>query len=66
MNVQDHINSNKDGGDNSWLEFLEVQFGKDWRKRPLLLRNLWTQSDLQDPQRRLSADGLLKEYLTVP
>mmetsp|Transcript_15092 Transcript_15092/g.19732 ORF Transcript_15092/g.19732 Transcript_15092/m.19732 type:complete len:417 (+) Transcript_15092:102-1352(+) len=66
VDVQDHINSNKDGGDNSLLEFLEVQFGKDWRKRPLLLRNLWTLSDLQDPQRRLSVNGLLKENLTIP
>jgi hypothetical protein len=54
---------------NEWgnaLKFLEQTYGNDWRKRPLLLKNLWTANDLASPQRRLSLSGLLQENMTIP
>ena len=45
---------------------LEETYGKDWRTRPLLLRNLWSPSELADPRRRLSVPALLQENLTIP
>ena len=43
------------------LDHLKQSFGPDWRRRPLLLQNLWTKEQLQDPSRHLSLQGLLQE-----
>jgi hypothetical protein len=63
VNVQEHLPDNL-------LPYLETTFGKDWRRRPLLLKNLWTQSQLKDDQnqrrRRISLNGLLQENLVIP
>ena len=48
------------------LEYLETTYGSDWRRRPLLLKHLWTEDQLQDSSRRLSFEGLLQENLTIP
>eukprot|EP00934_Nitzschia_sp_Nitz4_P002649 Nitzschia sp. Nitz4//scaffold122_size67431//44574//45758//NITZ4_006089-RA/size67431-processed-gene-0.44-mRNA-1//-1//CDS//3329534415//2639//frame0 len=53
-------------GQSNPLEYLEKTFGKDWKERPLLLRRLWSDSELQNPNRRLSLEGLLSEELEVP
>jgi hypothetical protein len=56
-------------GTRQLLEYLETTYGSDWRRRPLLLRNLWSVSDLQHNvarPRKLSLEGLLKEDLIVP
>jgi hypothetical protein len=47
------------------VPFLEATYGIDWRRRPLLLQNLWTAANLSDPSRRLSQEGLLQEDLTL-
>ena len=63
VNVQEHLPDNL-------LPYLETTFGKDWRRRPLLLQNLWTQRQLKDDQnqrrRRISLNGLLQENLVIP
>jgi Cupin-like domain len=51
------------------LPYVEKLYGKDWRKRPLLLKGLWNTSDLlasASKIRRLSLSGLLQETMTVP
>jgi Cupin-like domain len=49
------------------LHILEVQYGADWQRRPLLLKNLWTREELDSPKRRLSTQGLLKaDLLEIP
>jgi Cupin-like domain len=51
------------------LPYLEHLYGKDWRKRPLLLKGLWNTNDLStssSKSRRLSLPGLLQETMTVP
>lgn len=49
------------------LSYLEETYGIDWRKRPLLLRNLWSATELLNPHRRLSLAGLLREdNFTIP
>jgi hypothetical protein len=48
------------------LEYLESTYGKDWRKRPVLFKNIWSQEQLQKKGRRLSVDGLLSEPLEIP
>lgn len=59
VDVQEHLND--------LSSYLESKYGIDWKRRPLLLRNLWSQSDLSNStSRRLSLEGLLKENLTVP
>jgi len=45
---------------------IEYQHGNDWRRRPLLLKNLWSQEDLSSQTRRLSLRGLLQESMTIP
>jgi hypothetical protein len=45
---------------------VEAKYGKDWRDRPLLLKGLWSATDLDSGERRLSLSGLLKENLTIP
>jgi hypothetical protein len=47
-------------------EMAEAKYGKDWRDRPLLLKGLWSASDLVRKERRLSLSGLLQENLTIP
>lgn len=47
-------------------EMVEAKYGKDWRDRPLLLKRLWSEADLDSEERRLSLSGLLKENLTIP
>jgi hypothetical protein len=47
-------------------QYLEQTYGKDWRKRPLLFKGLWTSEELNDGSRQLSLEGLLKEELRVP
>jgi hypothetical protein len=47
-------------------KYLEATYGKNWRDKPLLLQGLWNASALEDPRRRLSLRGLLKENLTIP
>jgi hypothetical protein len=64
VNVQEHL-------PDDLLPHLERTFGKDWRRRPLLLQNLWTPSQLNDDdvnnaRRRLSLHGLLQENLVIP
>lgn len=48
------------------LAYLERRYGVDWRERPLLLKNLWSASALNDSRRRLSLEGLSKENMTIP
>jgi hypothetical protein len=48
------------------LEYLTQTYGRDWRKRPLLLKGLWREDELEDRSRRLSLEGLLREELPVP
>lgn len=49
------------------LHHLEFKYGKDWRARPLLLKNLWDLEDLRsNASRRLSRTGLLEEDLVIP
>jgi len=52
------------------LDFLEASYGKDWRKRPLLLRRLWDPSSelnsTSSTSRKLSKEGLLKETMVIP
>ena len=45
---------------------VEEKYGKDWRDRPLLLKGLWSASDLSSTDRRLSLTGLLKEDIIIP
>jgi hypothetical protein len=58
VNVQEHLDD--------LLPHLEKTFGKNWRRRPLLLQNLWTKSQLNDKNRRISLNGLLEENLVIP
>lgn len=59
VNVQEHRHD--------LLSHLEATFGFDWRRRPLLLQNLWTAEELRDDKRRrLTADGLRSETLEIP
>ena len=48
------------------VEMLETRYGKDWRNRPLLLKGLWSRSELEKEGRRLSLQGLLQEDLIIP
>ena len=65
--VQDHASDDL-------LPYIESMYGKDWRRRPLLLKGLWKLDELKisntDNQlishRRLSLHGLLQENLTIP
>lgn len=57
--VQEHLND--------LVLYLETNYGKDWRKRPLLLKGLWSHEALRgDATRRLSLNGLLKENISIP
>lgn len=47
-------------------EYLNDTFGKEWRKRPLLMKGLWSHAQLRNSSRRFSVEGLLQEKLTVP
>ena len=47
------------------LPYLETTYGQDWRRRPLLLQNLWTKEELKDPRRHLTPHGLLQEETIV-
>jgi hypothetical protein len=58
VNVQDHLED--------LLPYLEETYGMDWRKRPLLLKGLWSPLELSNSTRRLSLKGLLQENLTIP
>ena len=58
VDVQEHLQD--------LLLHLEVTFGSDWRKRPLLLKGLWSAEALHNSKRRLSTEGLLLEELEVP
>ena len=58
VDVQEHLHDLK--------LHLEVTFGSDWKKRPLLLKGLWSAEALRDSKRRLSTEGLLLEELEVP
>ena len=42
----------------SALLHLKSRYGSDWRERPLLLRNLWSDEDLSSSSRRLSLKGM--------
>jgi hypothetical protein len=57
VSVQDHEDV---------LAYLDLTYGKNWRDRPLLLKNLWNAADLQDDKRRLSLSGLLQEDMKIP
>jgi hypothetical protein len=46
--------------------YLESTYGKDWMRRPLLLKGIWTLEELQSESRRLSLEGLLEEQLRIP
>ena len=60
VHVQDH-----DADDLS--SYLDETYGNDWRKRPLLLKGLWSREALEgDSNRRLSTAGLLREELEIP
>lgn len=58
VNVQDHLED--------LLPYLEETYGIDWRKRPLLLKGLWSRVELSNSNRRLSLKGLLQENLEIP
>ena len=59
VDVQQHTKSNV-------LDYLESTYGNDWRDRPVLFKNLWTPEELQNPDRRLSLQGMLSEPLEIP
>jgi len=49
------------------LQHVESTFGKDWRRKPLLLKGLWDLKELKNNKtRRLSQTGLLQEELAIP
>jgi Cupin superfamily protein len=48
------------------LSILQQRYGTDWRRRPLLLQNLWSIDDLSLATRRLSLQGLLQEPMDIP
>lgn len=48
------------------LSHLEKHYGTGWRKKPLILRNLWTEENLADSSRTLSKNGLLQLELEIP
>ena len=48
------------------LGYLEETYGRDWRKRPLLLQGLWSKQELANRTRHLSLSGLLHEPLAIP
>ena len=58
------------------LPYIENKYGKDWKRRPLLLKGLWKLDELMmtsnsynnstSTHRRLSLLGLLQENLTIP
>lgn len=50
---------------NNLSEHLKMTYGKDWQQRPLLLKGLWTELELQQP-RNLSLEGLLQNTLEIP
>lgn len=58
IDVQEHLDDP--------LSYLETTYGRHWRRRPLLLKQLWTQEQLEAENRRLSLSGLLQENLTIP
>lgn len=58
--VSDH------GSPEMLLQHLDETYGKDWRKRPLHFKELWTQTELKGANRRLNRNGLLEEPLKVP
>ena len=58
IDVQEH-------GDDMLL-VLERKYGPQWRSKPLLFKNMWTQEQLSSDTRRLSLKGLLRENMTVP
>jgi hypothetical protein len=58
VNVQDHLED--------LLPYLEETYGMDWRRRPVLLKGLWSPLELSNSTRRLSLKGLLQENLTIP
>lgn len=45
---------------------LEGKYGPQWRSKPLLFKNMWTQEELSSGNRRLSLEGLLKENMVIP
>lgn len=45
---------------------LERKYGPQWRSKPLLFKNMWTQEQLSSGNRRLSLEGLLKENMVIP
>lgn len=47
-------------------QFLVEEYGKDWKRRPLLLQGLWSPSDLVSDHRRLTLSGLLHLNLSIP
>lgn len=55
---------------NNLLSYLEQNYGRDWRQRPVLFKQLWSKDDLRQNSdgtlRRLSLEQLLKEDLKVP
>ncbi len=52
------------------LQNLEQKFGKDWRRRPVLFKGLWTADELvlntDGTPRKLSMENLLQMDLTIP
>jgi Cupin-like domain len=66
VHVQDHAIEDL-------LPYIVSKYGKDWKKRPLLLKGLWKADELTTvskngfvKHRRLSLQGLLQENLTIP
>ena len=45
---------------------IESKYGRDWRSRPMLFRNMWTEHDLASNERKLSLKGLLQEDMEIP
>lgn len=49
---------------------LEEKYGKDWRRRPLLLKGIWTEEELREnsdgSSRMLSLENLLQLDLQIP
>lgn len=66
VNVQEHSG----GGPEELLKYLESTHGRDWRKRPLLLKGLWSPEELRGgdggSRRRLSLEGLLNDTTVIP
>jgi hypothetical protein len=49
-----------------WKDAVIAQEGHDWQSRPLVLKNLWSRLELNNPHRNVSIQGLMRMNETIP